>query len=169
MHTPDYAKHTSQELVSFSRVMTVFFTVLAVISAYVQDWQLSTLGITLLSIAGGWLIMGLAAPSILKPLFHGWMWFAYCLNFVMTRVILGVLFYVVMLPIALLMRLVGKDPLTLRTKSDSYWKVRATSTPIDHFEKLYSVQSGKMGAESDILALAQTQKPAPQSSRATTP
>jgi hypothetical protein len=164
MQSPNYSLHTTPELVSFSRVMAVFFALLSSISAYMQDWALNKIGITLLVISGIWLLTGLITPKILKPLFHGWMWFAYCLNFFMTRLILGVLFYFLMMPIALLMRIFGKDPLVLRTKADSYWKVRANPTRSDHFEELYCVQSGQMGGQSKILELASQSAPLSQPS-----
>ncbi len=100
-----------------------------------------TLGIALLIIAGvlhwrdisgfvfvagiGGLILsiGLIAPNLLRPLYKPWMALALVLGFIMTRVILTVMFIVLFIPIGLLMRLFGKDPLRRKLDPDAetYW------------------------------------------------
>ena len=159
MQTPQYNAHTKKDLVGFSRVMGVFFALLTCLVAYLNDWQFITAckGLLITSIA--WFVSGLAIPSALKPLFHGWMWFAYCLNFVMTRLILMILFYGIMMPISFMMRLAGKDPLLLRTTSGSYWKVRTEPTPSNHFEELYTTQQGKLGGDAEKLLHSTTNVP----------
>lgn len=67
---------------------------------------------------------GLLRPALLKPLHKVWMTLALILGLVMTRVILCVLFYLVVSPLGLLLRLLGKDYLNLKFKCDnidSYW------------------------------------------------
>jgi hypothetical protein len=54
---------------------------------------------------------GLVWPALLKPLYHAWMVMALAINWVVTRIVLSLIFYVVLLPTALLMRVVSKDPL----------------------------------------------------------
>lgn len=102
-----------------------------------------------LFLAGGWLwwkasaswpwvagaatlpaIIGVAAPDILKPFYRGWMIFAVMLGWVMTRVILTGVFYLVVTPIALLGRAFGEQFLQLKKSqgSASYW-VRRTGPP----------------------------------------
>jgi hypothetical protein len=69
------------------------------------------------------LILSFAAPVLLKPLQKGWMTLAILLGWVMTRVILCVLFYLVVTPIGAVSRLCGKDFLALKFDRDarSYW------------------------------------------------
>lgn len=83
----------------------------------------------LLSVGAALVMGGIAAPSVLRPLHKVWMSMALVMGFVMTRVILSVLFYVVFTAIGLLMRLFGKKLLDLRYKDgrDSYWHVRDTA------------------------------------------
>jgi hypothetical protein len=62
-------------------------------------------------------------PKTLKPLQKAWMASALVIGFVMSRLILGILFYLVMTPIGLLMKLFGKDLLDERLEKEkaSYW------------------------------------------------
>lgn len=69
------------------------------------------------------LLLGLVVPILLKPIHKVWMTLALLLGWLMTRVILSVLFYLVVTLIGLLLRLLGKDVLELKFKrnGDSYW------------------------------------------------
>ena len=53
----------------------------------------------------------LLAPRALRPVHTGWMKFGQVMNWINTRLILGVLFYGIFLPFGLGMRLLGKDPM----------------------------------------------------------
>jgi len=64
-------------------------------------------------------LWALAAPATLNPVYRGWMRFGLLINAVMSRVVLGILFYLVILPTALLMRLAGKDPMRRRFEPDA--------------------------------------------------
>ena len=68
-----------------------------------------------------------------------WMGMAEAMGFVMTRVILGVVFFLVVTPIGLARRLFGGDPLGRRgARIESYWKpyTERRSDP-KHYEKMY--------------------------------
>ena len=72
-------------------------------------------------------ILGIVIPFILKPIYWVWMIFATILGWVMTRVILSLLFYLIFTPIGLVSRLFGKQFIELkwnRTES-SYWNYRS--------------------------------------------
>ena len=77
------------------------------------------IGITLLMTA-------IAKPALLKPVYWIWMIFAIILGWLMTRVILSLLFYVVFTSIGLTLRLFGKQFLELRwdKSKESYWNFR---------------------------------------------
>ena len=70
--------------------------------------------------------LGLGMPIILKPFYLVWMNFAVVLGWFMTRLILGLLFYIVVSPISLISRLFGKEFLDLKTSSlnRSYWNYK---------------------------------------------
>ena len=76
---------------------------------------------------GGFLVLfGLARPVLLRPLYRVWMIFAILMGWVMSRVLLTVLFYIAITPIGVWIRLSGKDLLDLKFKDGrgSYWKLR---------------------------------------------
>jgi hypothetical protein len=80
------------------------------------------------AVIGGLLILfGALFPKILKPLNKIWMSLAIVLGFFMSRVILTVLFYLVLTPIALLAKLVGKKFMILKYDKSvkTYWEKRS--------------------------------------------
>ena len=71
------------------------------------------------------IILGGFAPLILKPFYKIWMIFAVIISWIMTRIILSVLFFSIITIIGLFARLLGKDFLNLKSKSiESYWNLR---------------------------------------------
>ena len=62
------------------------------------------------------------------------------LGLIMSHIILALVYYLVLTPIGLFMRILGKDPLTLRfdPKSDSYWVRREKKEwRRENYEKMY--------------------------------
>jgi len=79
------------------------------------------------AVIGGLLILfGALFPKILKPLNRVWMSLAIILGFIMSRVILTILFYFVLTPIGILAKLVGKKFMTLKydKSAETYWEKR---------------------------------------------
>ena len=79
-------------------------------------------------VAGFFILFAFVLPVLLKPFHKGWMTFALLMGWLVTRVILIFLFYVVVAPIGLLARLCGKDFLSRRLERnvESYWIPRKT-------------------------------------------
>jgi len=75
---------------------------------------------------------GLFATSLLRPLYTGWMLFAFALGWINARVLLGVFFYIVLTPVSLFLRWTGKDLLDQRIEREraSYWRKRERR-PVD--------------------------------------
>jgi len=78
-------------------------------------------------------VAGLAIPIILRPIYWVWMVFATVLGWFMTRIILGLFFYVIFTSIGLISRLFGKQFIELKwnKKDSTYWNYRSNSV----FEK----------------------------------
>jgi hypothetical protein len=68
-------------------------------------------------------VLGLVRPSAVRWLFIGLMVLAYPIGWVVTHVMLAVMFYGVITPVALLFRLMGRDPLHRKPDAEkaSYW------------------------------------------------
>ena len=85
-------------------------------------------------------ILGIAIPFILKPIYWVWMIFATILGWIMTRVILSLLFYIIFTPIGLILRFFGKQFLELRwdKSKESYWNYRTNERLIkENYEKQF--------------------------------
>lgn len=79
-----------------------------------------------LSIGGALMLTGYYVPLVLLPLQKTWMTFSVLMGFMMTRVILAILFYFVITPISFLSKLFNKDFLNLKIekRKKSYWNIR---------------------------------------------
>jgi hypothetical protein len=65
-------------------------------------------------------------PGLLSPLNRVWFWFGLTLHKILNPVVMGVLFFGVIMPIGAIMRLNGKRPLKceFETGKTSYWTQR---------------------------------------------
>ncbi len=72
------------------------------------------------------ILFGLILPSILKPLNKIWMILALIMGWLMSRVILTILFYLVLTPIGITAKIFGKKFLNLKIDKEakSYWNKR---------------------------------------------
>jgi hypothetical protein len=89
-----------------------------------------------------WIIAGLlwlpalVMPGLLRPVYTTWMKIGHAIGWVNTRIILGVLFYLLVLPMGLVMRLFGKDPMAReKDKSASSYRIESVSEPKERLEK----------------------------------
>ena len=78
------------------------------------------------------LLIALIRPSLLAPFNRLWTKLALLLSRIMNPVIMGILFFLVVAPIGLLMRLFGKRPLALEIDpaAKSYWMERNPPGPL---------------------------------------
>lgn len=81
-------------------------------------------------IASAFILLGFILPSVLKPLQKAWMTLAVIMGWIMTRIILGILFYLVFTAIGGISRLFGKQFLDLKIDRSikSYWIKREPKT-----------------------------------------
>lgn len=119
-------KGTKPELRKFGLTIGIFLLVIAGFLFWKQRPSFPYFAY----IGGGFALLGLTAPIILKPIYKVWMSFAVVMGFVMTRVILTVLYFGMFTPIALLTKLLGKDLLDQRLDKNaaSYWVQRPATT-----------------------------------------
>lgn len=74
-------------------------------------------------IAAAFFAPALLIPLALKPVYIAWMRLALVLGWINTRLILLVMFYLILTPVAAIMRLFKNDPLERKIEKgrDSYW------------------------------------------------
>ena len=85
----------------------------------------------LLGVAIAFAALALAVPRALHPLNRAWFRLGLLMHRVMSPLIIGAVFFLCVTPIGLIMRLFGKDVLSLRRRADlaSYWIVRDPPGP----------------------------------------
>jgi hypothetical protein len=88
------------------------------------------------SIGGLFILFAFIAIPILRPFHKLWMMLALAMGFVMSRVILILLFYLILTPVAFIAKVFGKKfiPLGFDKNAGSYWEKREniTKQPIDY-------------------------------------
>ena len=68
------------------------------------------------------LIIGIIQPGLLFYPYKGWMALGLALGWINSRIILGLVFFVVLQPIALIMKLVGYDPLKTKKRNQMSYR-----------------------------------------------
>ena len=89
-------------------------------------------------ISGVLLFFALVYPIGLQPVYIVWMKFGYLMNWVNTRLILGIIYFCVFLPTGIIMKLFGNDPMQrkLTSKKQSY-RVASETVDRNSVEKPY--------------------------------
>ena len=74
------------------------------------------------------LIMGITKSRFLTPLNLAWIKFGMLLGVIIAPILMGIVYFLVVLPIGILMRVLGKDLLKLKLKKNeaSYWNKKDT-------------------------------------------
>ena len=106
--------HHSPPKGSSDRSLSLLVALLPLLhGAPVRQWALLVFAV--------FLIASLVAPSILAPLNRLWTQFGRLLHRIVSPIALGILYYGVVTPTGLLMRLFGKDPLRLKLDREAFW------------------------------------------------
>jgi hypothetical protein len=112
---------------AFGFVFAAFFGIVGLLPLFsrgeVRGWAL------FISLA--FALYAAAVPHVLAPLNRAWTAFGEVLHHIVSPIALGILYYGVVTPTGLLMRLAGKDPLRLRPDpaARSYWIERQPPGP----------------------------------------
>ncbi|MFY9552840.1 MAG: SxtJ family membrane protein [Thermoanaerobaculia bacterium] len=85
------------------------------------------------------MILGALFPSSLRHPYRLWMALAEGISFVMTRVILAIVFFAIVTPIGLLRKAFGGDPLRRRSRTvESFWlPYSQRQSDLKHYEKMF--------------------------------
>ncbi len=123
------ARLSAKEGRKFGFTVGIAFLVLTAISW----WRGHEIAPYVLGSAGAALVLaGVLVPGRLGPVQRGWMGLARAISRVTTPVFMGIVFFVIITPIGLLMRLFGRNPVRHKPEGNSYWaprsQVRGTMT-----------------------------------------
>lgn len=112
----------------------VFGLMFAAIFTGISLWPLlHEMQIRFWALAAGsvFLVLALAWPRALSWLNRAWMRFGLLLNCIVSPLAIGVVYYFALVPMAMLMRMLGKQPLKLKRDAEaiSYWIPRKPPGP----------------------------------------
>jgi Saxitoxin biosynthesis operon protein SxtJ len=112
---------------SFGLLLTAFFAVLAAISYYAHGHAYRWWG----TLAVLCLLVALAMPRLLAPAKRLWLKLGHVLHLVVSPVVLGLTYVLAIVPVGSLIRLTGKDLLSLKLEpgASSYWIKRDSGGP----------------------------------------
>ena len=119
-------KPGAHDLRSFGKVIALGFPIIASLLG-ASVWRRSHLWPAwALWLGGIGLVVGLACmlvPRAARPFYLVWMALGCCLGFVVSNVVLGAIYFFIVTPIGLALRLAGRDPLrrAFESKRQTYW------------------------------------------------
>lgn len=115
-------QETKKDLRKFGLTVGGVLLLIAALLLYFEKPSAPYFGV----IGGILFLAGLLIPQILKPLNKIWMGLAIVLGFFMSRLILTILFYLILTPIAFIAKIVGKKFLILKydKSANTYWEKR---------------------------------------------
>lgn len=98
--------------------------------AVIAPWVLWAIGLIVC-------LAGLAAPRAIRPVYALLMAIAFPIGWLISHLLLRVLFYCIFTPLGLILRMTGRDPLRLkRPSTDSYWlKHKQRNDPLSYYRQ----------------------------------
>lgn len=83
-------------------------------------------------------LLAVVAPRALAPLNKAWFYLGLGLGKIVNPIVLGIIFFGILTPISMLIRLFGRDVLQLKRRSvTSYWMDRTPAGSADHFRNQF--------------------------------
>ena len=83
-------------------------------------------------------VIGLTGTKLALPPYWVWLGIAYVMGNIMSRVIVAAIYFLVLTPMSLLNKLVGRDKLQLkRRQTDSYWQNISLPADAEKYERQF--------------------------------
>lgn len=102
----------------------------------VRSWLTHDVGVTGVLIGLGIGLIALVLPRVLTVIYVPWMIAARSAGFIITHLLLSMVFYLIFTPVGWIMRLAGRDPLRLKQGGNSYWIARDPDRKTD-YERMF--------------------------------
>ncbi len=111
----------------------IWATALVLVGALCFRWS-PTVAYAFWAAAGLSLIVYCTVPPVRRPLYLAWMYAAFPVGWVLSHVVMAVLYYGCVTPIGIVLRLLRYDPLQLRRpQRASHWHQRPEQPPIERY------------------------------------
>ena len=128
---------TPRTLQQFGGLSFIFLSYGAFMHGYVRhqtNWAVLFAGL-----AVGIGVLALTKPSFIRPIYVGAMVITFPIGWTVSRVLLGLIYYGLITPVAVIFRLIGRDTLFLKHHSETktYWLPKVISTDPKRYFKMY--------------------------------
>lgn len=122
-----------------NRKFGFFFSTIFLLASFYSYYIDSEIMVYILgAICGIFLILTITNAKVLLPLNKLWMKFGILLGMIVSPIIMGIIFFGIFTPVAILMRFLGRDELRLRfKKKKTHWINRKTLNLFDFFKKQF--------------------------------
>ena len=108
-------------------VGTAFFVLAAILWWRNHQTPMSVM----LSLGGTLYVLGATIPGYLGPVYRGWMKMALMISKVTTPIFMSIVYFVVLTPTGLLMRVIGRKPMVHPLAEGGYWHSTEGNEPSD--------------------------------------
>jgi len=124
-----------KELRQFGFLCLAFFGGLAAYNWYHGGVTLAVELLTAAALIGG--VLGAVAPQLLKYVFVGWIVAVFPIGWTVSHLLLGFIYFFILTPIGLLLRLLGQDPMNRSFDPDAktYWSTHEQAPVARYFRQ----------------------------------
>jgi len=128
---------TAKALRQFAGAWLVFFFAFGLHQFLVRGHH--RIGIGLLVMATVFGVLGLVKPAAVKWLFVGWMTAAFPIGWLISQIMLGIMFYGIITPVAFIFKLRGRDLMhrKLEPGRASFWMPKPTPEDVRSYFRQY--------------------------------
>lgn len=131
-------KFSEIDLPSNRKFGFTFTSVFAIAAIYFYYSTNASWAYVFIAAASTFLLVTLIKSDAFQPLNVLWMRFGLLLGLIVSPIVLGIIFYCFLTPIALLMRLSGRDELKLKfTQKESHWVSRTEKIKSESFKNQF--------------------------------
>jgi len=126
---------SDKKLRQFAGLWIIFFSAIAARQWFHHEHHVAAIILAIVALTIG--PMGVAFPKLIKPIYVGWMTAVYPIGWVMSHVMLGIVFFLIVTPMAILFRVLGRDALGLRAKpkAASYWVAKPVTESANYLRQ----------------------------------
>ena len=131
------AEVTKSDLRKFGFIMgTMFALIFGLLFPWITDKTSVNWPIWPFIVMAVFWAIALIAPQILRPVNDIWLKIGNVLGWINSRIILGVMFFLLIFPIGLLLKLFGKDSMNRKFEKDvKSYRIKVKQRNKDHLEK----------------------------------
>ena len=131
-------KFSEIELPSNKKFGFFFTLIFAAAAAYFYNSENMTWSFVFVAVSFIFLVITMIRDALLLPLNKLWMRFGFLLGMIISPLVLGVIFFGLFTPIAMLMRLSGRDELRLKlSNKSSHWISRSEPIKSESFKNQF--------------------------------